>query len=66
MKKYQDIKEEFSQQFIMLLSPKEIHIVKQRNISFVIQNQNLQHSLIETNTNSTNITRIHLAKDMHD
>ena len=30
-----------------------------------MQNQNLQQSLLETNANATNITRIYLAKNLH-
>ena len=50
-----------------LFGPTESQDIKQlkQNVAILIENQNIQQPLIETNSHATDITRMHIAKNKH-
>ena len=60
--------QEFSQQLITFYSAQNESArcqTAERNIAILMETQNLQQSLIQTNVQAINIARIHLAKNGH-
>ena len=57
----------FSAIFNFLFCPTESKTVKQikKNMAILMENQNLQQSLVETITKANNIIKIHLVKKRH-